>query len=416
MRIGYWEVLRRNRSFRYIWLAEVVSLTGDWFTSIALFAMLLEYTGKGEAVGLALIARMLPAILFGPMAGVFADRYSRKAILVTCDLARVVIVLGFLLIRDARDVWLAYALSFAQLSVSTFFETAEQASVGSVVSREEIVPANTLQGITWSSMLALGALLGGLVTSWVGRRAAFCIDSASYLLSALFVSRALIPHVASVAKAGGRLALLGITEAREGLRYIFQTPGVRGAILAKAGWGLAGGGAILLYSVFGGRVFAAGRDASTGIGLLYASRGIGALLGPVVARLVGDDREPTLRRAIGVAFFVTALAYGLLAGAPSLAIASLCLVLAHMGASTNWVFSTALINLRVHDHMRGRVFAADMALCTAAMIASIGVTGAGLDRLGLSPRTLMAGLAAVMLLPALAWMAMGRVGPESSLR
>lgn len=399
-RIGYAELLRRNRPFRNIWLAEVVSLAGDWFTIIALTAMLLEFTGKGEAVGLALIARFMPAILFGPTAGVVADRYSRKVILVACDLSRLLVVLGFLLVRDARDVWLAYALSFAQMAISTFFDAAEQAAVGSVVSREEIVTANALQAITWSSMLSVGALLGGAVTSLVGRQTAFCIDSASYLVSAAFVSRAAIPYVARARRAGSWMAALGLHEALDGLRYVAREPGVRGVLLVKAGWGIAGGGALMLYSVFGERVFPLGHAAATGIGVLYAARGLGALLGPLVARMAGDDREDTLVRALSLCFGAMVVAYLTFAYAPVLPLAALGLCCAHMGVSTAWTFSTALLNLRVPDAFRGRTFAADTALCTAAMIVSILFTSYGLDHLGISPRHLMAVLALVLLIPA----------------
>jgi len=411
-RVGYVELLRRNAPFRNLWLAEVVSLTGDWFTTIALFAMLLEFTGKGESVGLALIARFLPSLLFGPPAGVVADRYSRKAILIACDLSRVGVVLGFLLVREKADVPLAYALTFAQLTLSTFFEMAEQAAVGRVVRRDEIVTANAIQAITWSAMLALGALLGGVVTSLVGRKAAFCIDSASYLLSAAFVSRAAIPHLRRAAQtAPSWAAALGLYEAAEGLRYILRDLRVRSIVLIKAGWGLAGGGALMLYSVFGERVFPFGRDAATGIGVLYASRGIGALLGPLLARLVSDDREASLQRAIPLCFYGMVAGYLGFAYAPSLPFAAIALCCAHMGVSTCWVFSTALLNLRVPDALKGRTFAAEGALSVATMIPSILLTSLGLDHLGLSPRLLMGVLAGVLLLPALWFRSLSRADP-----
>jgi MFS family permease len=406
-RVGYVELLRRNPTFRNLWLAEVVSLLGDWFTSITLFAMLLEFTGKGEAVGLALVARFLPTLVFGPMAGVAADRYSRRTILITCDLARCLIVLGFLLVRGPGDVWLAYALSFLQLTVSTFFEVAESAAVGSAVTREEIITANAIQGITWSAMLAFGALLGGAVASLVGRTAAFCIDSATFLLSAVFVAKAALPHARRVREEVASWAgTLGLRAAAEGVQYVLRTAGVRSVILIKAGWGVAGGGALMLYSVFGERVFPLGDNAATGIGAIYASRGVGALLGPLVARLAGDDREASLWRAISLSFFGMVVAYLGFAYAPVLGLAALFLCLAHMGVSTCWVFSTALLNLRVPDELKGRAFAADNALCTVAMVVSILATSYGLDHLGISPRTLMAGLAVLLIVPAVGFRVM----------
>ncbi len=401
------ELLRRNRAFRNIWLAEVVSLLGDWFSTITLFAMLLEFTGKGEAVGFALVARFLPTLVFGPLAGVVADRYSRKTVLITCDVLRCLVVLGFVLVRDAGDVWLAYALTFVQLSLSTFFEVAESAAVGNVVTREEIVTANAIQGVTWSAMLAFGALLGGAVASLVGRTWAFCIDSVSFLVSAAFVARAAIPYTRQVREGVRTWAgTLGLRDAADGVRYVLRTEGVRGVILVKAGWGLAGGGALMLYSVFGERVFPLGAHAAISIGAIYAARGVGALVGPLLARAVGDDREPSLWRAITLSFFGMVLAYLGFALAPALPLAAFSLCLAHMGVSTSWVFSTALLNLKVPDELKGRAFAADNALYTLTIIVSIFATSYGLDHLGLSPRVLMAGLALLLILPAVGFQMM----------
>ncbi|MFN7132792.1 MAG: MFS transporter, partial [Myxococcales bacterium] len=234
--VGYLALVRGNRDFRRVWLGEVVSLTGDWFTSIALFSMLLEFTGRGEAVGYALVARFLPSVLFGPAAGVLADRVSRRAILVTCDLLRAVVVLGFLLVRDGRDVWLIYLLVFLQTSASAFFEPAEQAAVGAVVRREEIVAANTLQGITWSAMMAFGALAGGMVTAALGVKLAFLVDSATYLVSAVLVAGARIPRAAPSARPAGLVSVLGLTDLREGLAFVRGRRDVARLILAKSGW------------------------------------------------------------------------------------------------------------------------------------------------------------------------------------
>jgi MFS family permease len=94
--VSYASLLRRRPTFRRIWLGDVVSLTGDWFTTISLLSMMLELTGKGEAVAAVLVARFLPALLFGSVAGVVADRVDRRAVLVACDVLRAAVVLGFL--------------------------------------------------------------------------------------------------------------------------------------------------------------------------------------------------------------------------------------------------------------------------------------------------------------------------------
>ncbi|MHB8879105.1 MAG: MFS transporter [Myxococcaceae bacterium] len=408
--IGYLQLVRQNRAYRNIWTGAMISLTGDWFTTIAVFAMLLEFTGKGEAVGLALVARFLPAVLLGPFAGTVADRFPRRTVMIVCDLLRAGVVLGFLFVETGDDAALAYALTFLQLSISAFFEPAEQAAIGSVVSREEVVTANALHAITWSAMLAVGAAVGGLVTAAVGRQTAFVLNSLTYLASAFFISRAAIPRRTQAVRPATLAHALGVHDLLEGLRHLARDRRVARVIFVKAGWGVAGGGAILLYSIFGERVFPVGQSAATGIGVLFAARGVGALLGPLVARRLRGDDERWLQQAIGLAFFVTVIAYAGLAAAPNLALGAIALGIAHMGISVIWVFSTALLNLWVPDPLKGRIFAADNSAFTLALTFSTLLTGHALDAWEVGPRTLMLTLAAALIIPALAWRAMTRTG------
>lgn len=159
--VGYLELLKKRPGYRAIWLASAISLVGDWFTLIALYSLLQAYTGRSEAIGLMLLARFVPPGIFSPLAGVVADRLHRKKVMIACDVLRALVVLGFLLVRDASGVWLVYALTFAQLTLGAFFDPAEQAAIGSVVEPHEVVTATTLQGATWSAMLGFGALAGG---------------------------------------------------------------------------------------------------------------------------------------------------------------------------------------------------------------------------------------------------------------
>src|SRR4029453_18825413 len=191
--VGYIDLLRRNRSFRQLWLGQVVSQLGDWFNTIALYTIILNLTGSGRDVGLLLVARFVPSFVFGPISGVVADRFSRRTILIVSDLARAVIVLGFLFVRRADQLWIIYVLTVIQLALSTFFEPAKTAVIPSVVSDRELVPANAIASVTWSVMLTLGAAIGGIVTGRLGTDAAFIIDALTFVLSALLIARVHIP-------------------------------------------------------------------------------------------------------------------------------------------------------------------------------------------------------------------------------
>jgi MFS family permease len=405
--IGYVELLRDNKNFRRLWTGQFISQTGDWFNSVALFTLMLSLTGSGEAVGLILILKLLPAFFIGPLAGVAADRFDRKTIMIVSDVARGLSVLGFLLVKTPDQVWIVYALTIVQVVLSTFFDPARSAATPSIVSRDELIPANALSSASWSVTLALGAAFGGVVTDAFGRDTAFIIDAASFFISALFILLVRFPARAQMAQ--GRSSKLSLADATglqdliEGWRYLRQNPRVMVVLLVKSGWGL-GGGVLLLLTLFGKQIFPIGRDGSTSIGLLYAARGAGALIGPLVANLFAGGSPRVMRRVISIAFFIGAAFYLAFAHAPTLSLAALFAVGAHAGGSIQWVYSTALLQMSVPDRFLGRVFALELAMLTLAMSLSTYFTGWGIDHAGLSPRQMATILGLSFLVPGVAWL------------
>ncbi len=297
--VGYVDLLRRNRSFRQLWLGQVVSQMGDWLDTLALYTLILQLTGSGRDVGLLLVARFVPSFFFGPISGVIADRFSRQRIMIISDILRAVVVLGFLFVRRADQLWLIYVLTVLQLGLSTFFEPAKTAAIPSIVEPRELVTANAISSVTWSAMLTLGAAIGGLITSTLGTDAAFILDAASYILSAVLIASIRVPKRPKRERQKVSLGrLLGITETIEGIKYVKDRPRVLAALLVKPAWGL-GGGILTLLAVFGERIFPMGKNAGGGIGVLFAARGIGTAIGPLVARRLsgdGDKRHASLDR------------------------------------------------------------------------------------------------------------------------
>ena len=411
---GYLQLLRTRPAYRALWLGSVVSLAGDWFTLIALYSLLEEYTGSSEAIGLMLTARFFAPALFSPLAGVVADRFSRKHVMVLCDLLRAVVVLGFLLIRSREDVWLVYALTFVQMSLAAFFDPAEQASIGSTVEPHEVVTANTLQGATWSAMLGIGAVAGGILTATVGRDASFVVDGCSYLLSAFFISRAAVPRVVQPPPPATLAGRLGLSDLLEGLAMVRARPELRRVLWVKTGWGITGGAALMLYAVMGRHVFGIPGSPDAGVGVLLGMRGVGALAGPLIARRLGGDAPEFLERAIGWAFVVIAVFWALFSFSPNLLVAAICLSCAHTGVATQWVFSSSLINLRVENRFRGRVFAVDSTLFLIVLGASSWAGGKALDAFRIEPRALMASLSVILCGSGAVWWWLRRSKVEGS--
>ena len=406
--VGYLELLRRNRGFRNLWLGQVVSQMGDWFDTIALYTIILNLTGSARNVGLLMVARFVPSFVFGPLSGVLADRFSRRTLMILSDLLRAVVVLGFLFVRRADQLWLVYVLTVLQLIFSTFFEPARTAALPSIVSDRELLPANAISSVTWSAMLTIGAAIGGVVTGLFGTNAAFLLDSLSYVLSALFIASIRFPKRAVREKT--RLSLgkaLGITQTIEGARYVKRRPRVLALLLVKPAWGL-GGGILTLLAVFGEKIFPVGRSTATGIGVLFAARGIGTAVGPIVARRIAGESRARMQASIGISFLIGGVFYIAFGSAGNFLFALLVLGLAHTGGSILWVFSTVLLQRGVEDGFRGRVFAAELALLTLTMATSNYLTGEMLDRFGWSPRVVTIGIGTFFLIPGILWLATRR--------
>ena len=142
---GYWALLRDNPHYRRLWLGLAASMIGDWFRTMALYHLVLKLTGaSGLALGGVMIAQTASLFVLSPVAGVAADRFSRKSIMVGTDLVRAVLALGFLLITSAERLWLAYVLTAVLASVSAFFHPSYAATIPNITTRRELVAANAL--------------------------------------------------------------------------------------------------------------------------------------------------------------------------------------------------------------------------------------------------------------------------------
>lgn len=254
-------------------------------------------------------------------------------------------------------------------------------------------------------MLTLGAAIGGFVAGWFGTSAAFVLDSLSFALSAALIAGVRLPKRPPREKTKLNIGkAFGITDTLEGARYVKHRPRVLALLLVKPAWGL-GGGILTLLAVFGEKIFPIGKSAATGIGVLFAARGIGTAVGPIVARRISGEGRTRMQASIGIAFLIGGVFYIAFGSTSSFVFALLVLGIAHTGGSILWVFSTVLLQRGVEDRFRGRVFAAELALLTLTMATSNYVTGEMLDRFGWSPRAVTVGIGVLFVAPGLIWFA-----------
>jgi MFS family permease len=379
----YLDLLKRNRNFRYLWWGNVVSLLGDWFNLLASAALVTELTSSGVAISYLFLVRFLPQFLFSPIAGVIADRYDRRKIMILADLLRAVTVLGFLFIRSADQLWLFYGLTAIQFVLSALFVPARSATLANIVDPKDLVTANALDSFTWSTMFALGAFLGGVIATLFGNQTAFVMDAATFLVSAWLISRIVMPQrEARTAPASGG----GWLELNEGLRYLWGFPFLLTISFVKAAGSFVWGAINVLEVSYADNIYPLSSTAITQwlsidnggtatLGLIYVASGLGTGLGPLLMRRWLGDSTKRLMVGISIGFFLTAtgiLSLGLVTTLPVFLGATF---MRTIGTGTIWVFSAVLLQIMVPDRVKGRVFGFEFAALTLTQSLSVFTAG-----------------------------------------
>jgi MFS family permease len=401
----YLQLLRNNPDYFRLWTAQAISFAGDWFSVIALSALVSDYAKDtpfaGSAISFLLLARFLPPLIVGPFAGVIVDRVNRKRVMIFSDIMRSLLVLLLLLADQPDKLWLIYLLIVLQSSLSALFETSASAIIPSVVNPKDLVTANIMGSVTWSVMLAVGAALGGVIASGFGTTAALVIDAFSFLVSALFITlirpRRISGPVEHHHHAKSELGFV------DGLRYVAQHPGMIGVLLIKAGGSI--GSLDALMTIFATRLlFNTAQEGTQALGILYSAFGIGALLGPIFINRANDGSISRMRRLIIVAYALISTGWFFFSGAPTLALMTVAILIKSMGSSVYWTYSSVIIQKTTPDKFLGRLFSLDMMGFRLSTVLSIVITGWVIDQVGIdSVRNVVLGTALISLVPLVLW-------------
>ncbi len=399
---AYVQLLRRYPEFTKLWIAQVISLFGDWFNFIALQAMVNRYAGEsaGTAVSALLLARVLPPLIASPLAGVLADRFDRRRILIISDLLRGLIGIS-LLFADSPERWgIIYLATICQFVLSAIFEPARGALVPILVPQEHLLTANTLSNATWSVLLAVGAAAGGLIATLFGITVALTVDALSFGLSAVFIARirmAAVPNRPE--KSPQNRAQTGFLD---GVRYVLKRPGLLAALSVK--FGLSMGSVDALMSIYGTYLFVIGINGTGSLGILYCAFGIGAVAGPLLLNRYNNGLIPRMRRLLIVSFAGVTVGWLLLGLSPALWVAALAILVRAMAGSATWTYSSTILQLSADDAYMGRVFSLDWIGYYAAVTVSTLVTGLLIDSYGTGSAPAIAiGSGVISLIPLGIW-------------
>lgn len=387
-------LLRTNRDLRWLFIAQVVSFTGDWFSFVALAGLVKDATDSELLVSLAYVSFTLPSFLASPIAGPVVDRYDRRRLLVVISGFQALAALG-LLTASLDHVWPLFLFQGSISALAAFVKPCIDAGVPNLARDEdELRTATALFGSTWGVMLAVGAALGGVFSEAFGRTASFLANSASFVVA--LVLFALIRRPMQERIHAHRTRVRPVADMREMARYARKDHVILALLASKSTFAI-GAGTVSQLPVLATEVFGWGDG---GTGLLLGARGIGAGLGPIVASRFTKGHLSRVLQVCGVAGFVFSGLYLTAAWMPTLLLAVAAISLAHLGGGAQWTLSTYGLQVRADDSLRGRVMAGDFAIATLVM--TLSSLGAGLtsEALGaqwaISIFAMLAGVASIV--------------------
>jgi MFS family permease len=340
------ELLRQRVGFRRLFVADAVSMVGDWLTYVAVGLLALEGPSGLFGVAIVQLAHTLPQTVAAPAAGWLSDRMDRRTLLVITSLVRGAITLAMAFAAARGEIALVLGLLFARMAGASFVAAPSRAALPRLVEPSELGLANRLIGSSWAAIFTFGVALGGVVAGFGGPTTALALDAATFLVAAVLFLR-LEPLPPQVEEHGSRGSLFADARANpERVR----------AALAKVPSQVANGGIwIVLHALVAG----AGGAAAFGLGALHATRGVGNGVGAWILRRLGARRMV----ALGV---VLTVAGGLLVALDR----PIAMVLGSLswgvGVGTAWVGGMIVLQRAVPDAVLGRYAALDVGATSIA--------------------------------------------------
>jgi predicted MFS family arabinose efflux permease len=369
-------LLRRNRNYRYTWLGQIVSEVGDHFNNVAVLSLAIAQTHNGAVIAGLMLSRAIPAVLAGPLAGVLLDRFDRRRIMITSDLVRGFVALGFILAIGFRQTWLLYLLSALLMIASPFFTSGRSAILPAIATEDELHTANSLTQTTSWMTLAVGAFFGGTTVAKFGYQLAFIFNSLSFFVSAFCIAN--LRSVHGHFRAGNRS--LNETkvarpwhEYREGLGYMVKTPLILGIGLIAVGWASGGGAAQVLFTLFSEMVF---RRGAQGLGELWGIAGVGLLIGGFIGNRIGKTIGfENYKKTVFFCYLLHGGAYIVFSQMRNWGWALVFMCLSRAAVAVSSVLNWSNLLKHVEDRFRGRVFATVETMNWSTMMLSMLAAG-----------------------------------------
>ena len=370
----------RVRDFRRLWYSTTLSSFGDWLGLLAITAtansLFDDFAAQNFALGGVLLLRLLPALLLGPLAGAFADRFDRRKTMVVSHVLRFALFASIPIVGNIG--WLLVA-QFLIEAVGLFFMPAKDAAVPNMLRKDQLEQANQLSLVTtygltpvaaalvFASLASIGRLLGDTVPGLTEIDLALYLNSVTYVIAAAIIWR--LPSISGrggvVTTADGETFLGSL---RSGFAFAGHTPLVRGLVVGIAGAFMAAGAVIATGQAFAASLGAGSAAYGLLFGAVFVGLGLGIAIGPSVAR------DLPRQRMFGVAIVGAGVAVLLLVWSIALWMALVLVVAMGFFAGIAYLAGFTLLGTEVEDAVRGRTFALVQSLVRAALILSLAVT------------------------------------------
>ncbi len=368
-------------AFRKLWQSMAFSSLGDWLGLLATTAMAQQlsagnYAKANFAIAGVFIARLLPSVFLGPLAGVIADRFDRRRLMVVTDIFRAAFYVSIPIV--GTYFWLYAATIFVEC-LTLFWSPAKEASVPNLVPKEKLESANQVSLLAAygtapiaAALFSILALINGAISSFFPFLKSNSTDLALYINAASFAFGAWtvwglreIPKGAASKTAGD----VGVAKSLlEGWRFVSKTKVVRGLIVGMVGAFIAAGAVIGLARTFVGDL--GGGDASYGVlfGSVFTGLALGIAFGPRVFA------QFSRRRLFGAALAIAGFFLIVLALIPNLVIAVFVVVLLGSFSGICWVTGFTMLGMEVQDEVRGRTFAFMQSLIRVTLVAVLAIS------------------------------------------
>jgi len=340
-------------AFRKLWLAQLVSVFGDFLALYAVIAaMAFRMHASARAISLVTVFFLLPMAFVGPMAGVFVDRWNPKRTMVASDLARTVLALGLVV---AGVPWHIYAVFFALSTFSSFFLPARSVIMPQIVPMEGLMSANAIMQQTVQLLQIASPAVAGALVGWAGPNPCYYLDSASFLFSGLMIAAMAVPPRPAHANREVKSVLRDLFS---GIRFILTHPILSFVILSISAGTFA-------MSAFGSLIAVYVRDVlhsnSRLFGALGSLIGVGMLGGGVLVAPLAKKMQQKAH-LVNAGILICGISIGLVARISNDVVALIGCLGIGIGAALMTIAATTLFQGQVPHEMRGRVSSSLMSL------------------------------------------------------